>query len=168
MQARRYLAPPPAYVYAIQPAPGEFTLEVTPTFDAQGGVDAFGETLDVQPSFVLSLRGNEVVRYEEPIQAALPTSIKWDNEKWPLEVGKNEFFIDILTPQRNEDEFGLNIDDDTDAANRVYAVRLLLLRDGAEVSSQTLWSEPGQPVKGKMFIELDAQPDTHHDDAHGI
>ena len=174
MQSREYFSPREEQEYEIEPAPGEFTLEVTPTFDATGGVDPYALDPAPQPAFTLKLDGVEIVRREEPMRAAHPTTIQWDLEKWPLVVGKNEFFIDMPTPQRGDDsdadDFSLDLDDSEEAdadhgVNAVYGVRLRLLRDGAEVDSQTLWSEPGKPVKGKMFIELDRPPsaDPHHE-----
>lgn len=161
MQSRDVFSPAPENVYEIQPAPGVFTLEVIPTFDAQGGVDPFGEELTSKPSLILLLRDEEIVRFEQPMPAAIPTTITWDLEKWPLEEGDNEFFIEMLTPQR--DEFAVDSEDNVEA---VYGVRLRLLRDGVEVDRQTLWSEPGKPVKGAMFIKLDRLSGASHEGEH--
>ena len=166
MQSRHYLVPSDDSGYVIQPAPGIFTLEVMPTFDAQGGVDPYGETLDPQPSFTLLLRGKEIVSYEQSIQAGLPTTIPWDPDKWPLEVGDNEFFIEVPTPTTKQDDFAIDPKEELATTNKVYAVRLRLLRDGAEVDSKTLWSEPGKKVAGTMFITLDALPDATDEDHH--
>ena len=161
MQSRYVLSPSPENVYEIQPAPGVYTLEVIPTFDAQGGIDPFGEQLIAKPAFTLLLRGDEIVRHEESMQAAVPTTVTWDTERWPLQVGDNEFFIELPTPQR--DEFAVDAEENVE---KVYGVRLRLLRDGAEVDSQTLWSEPGKPVKGAMFIKLDSLPGASHEGEH--
>jgi hypothetical protein len=161
MQSREVFSPPPEHVYEIQPAPGVFTLEVIPTFDAEGGGGDFAIEKVDQPAFTLLLRGNEIVRYDDPMQAAQKTIIQWNLEKWPLEVGDNEFFIEMPAPQR--DAFAV---EDSAAENAVYGVRLRLLRDGAEVDSKTLWSEPGGPVQGAMFIELDRLPATNDQNEH--
>lgn len=150
MQSRKFFSPTEENVYVIQPAPGEFTLEVTPTFDAQGGVDPFALDPVAQPAFVLSLRGKEIVSYDETALAGQPIEVSWDSEDAPLEVGGNEFHIKMTTP--------------TADANTVYGVRLRLLRDGAEVDSRTLWSQPGSPVDGVFPIQLDQPVTTDHEE----
>ena len=67
----------------------------------------------------------------------------------------------MLTPKR--DEFAV---DNSAVVDKVHGVRLRLLRDGAEVDSTTLWSEPGRPVEGAMFIELNASEGVDHDGTH--
>ena len=152
MNTRDYLNPRTEHVYEIQPAPGEFILEVTPTFDVQGGVDDFSLDATSQPAFVVSLGGEDIITHEQSARAGIPIALKWDTDRTPLEVGKNEFHIEMTTPA-----------DEIDVA---HGVRLRLLRDGAEVAASTLWAEPGLPVKGILPIQLDDSPATEHDDSH--
>ena len=141
MQSRQYFSPPEGNIYVIQPAPGKFSLEITPTFEAAGGVDPFALEPVAKPAFVLSLRGLEIVRYAETIPAGRSVEVTWDLDSSPLEVGGNEFHVQTTTPPADP--------------NAVHGVRLRLLRDGAEVDSRTLWSQPGKPVEGVFPIQLD-------------
>jgi len=141
MRFRDRLAPRPEEVFRVSPAPGNFSVELTPTFDAQGGVDPFALDPVAKPAIVLWLNGTEIVRYEQTARAGIPVEFTWDTDEVPLELEKNEFRIQVRTPGDNP--------------NAVRGVRLRLLRDGAEVASETLWSEPGQPVDGVVRINIE-------------
>ena len=150
MRTRDHFNSPPEHAYEIEEAPGEFTLELTPTFDAQGGVDEFALEPVEQPAFVLSLGKREITSYEKTARAGVPIEITWDTDAIPVEVGENEFHIRMTTP--------------TDDEQVAHGARLRLLRDGAEVGSQTIWARPGHPVEGVFLIRLETSTPPHAED----
>jgi len=65
-RARHLIVPLPEQTTAIKPLPGEFSLELTPTYDVPAGDDFAAEKTD---PIVLSLNGREVFRRPTPAPA---------------------------------------------------------------------------------------------------
>ncbi len=117
-------------------AAGTFSLEITLTFDAQP--DAFEPT-----SLVVLHAGRELLRRDDRVPAGEGVKI----EIAELPVALNEFFVTASAG-----------DEATPAAR---AVRVRVLRDGAPIAEQTLWSEPGEPVSGKVLVDVPADRREH-------
>ena len=152
MRTRQHLTPQENTGYVIQPAPGKFTLELTPTFEARGGVNDFALEPVEQAAFVLSLGGKEIVSYAQTMPAGVPQEITWDTEQHPLVLEKNEFHIRTTTTPED--------------ISMIHGMRLRLLRDGEEIDRHTLWSQPGRPVEGVFPIYLEGSAESEHADAH--
>ena len=123
---------PAPVVIAISPqqAEGQFTLDLTLTFDA--APDEF----DLEPSSaVVQLQGRDIFRSKEPHQAATPIRLK--NVEGVVE-GINTFFVKVA-PAKSD-------------FTSQRAIRLRVLRDGEPVADHTLWSTPGEVVQGTVEV----------------
>jgi hypothetical protein len=140
----------------IQPAPGNYELELTPTFDAIGGVDPFALEPTAKPAIVARLNGQEIVRFEQTAASGIPQRFTWDTERSPVQVGKNEVYVELSSPQGDASAF--------------RGVRVRLLRDEAPIADEMLWSQPGAPVQGAVPIDVPATAMDEHkseEDNHG-
>jgi hypothetical protein len=80
----------------------------------------------------------------EPIEPGRPLRVA----KIPEVVeGRNEFYLEAI-PAENE-------------VPREHAVRLRILQGQQVVAEQTLWSPPGEPVRGLMTLIVPAAPSTN-------
>lgn len=118
----------------IVPAKGEYTVELTTTFDI--GPDEFGldDTSSV-PSLLVQLNGEEVTHRADTIRASDSPFV------FPAKVviGVNEFFVQA-SPLSSE------------LVPR--SVRIRILRDGNALADETLWPEPGDIVQGTVSLEV--------------
>lgn len=104
-----------------------YRLDITLTFPA--AADAFA--LSDPYSLLLSFRGKTLLKETEPIESGRPLLVK----QIPGVVeGRNEFYLEV-TPAESDEP-------------REHAVRLRILRDNEVIAEQTLWSPPGEPVRG--------------------
>jgi hypothetical protein len=117
-----------------QRALGRFQVELTLTFDA--GPDEFALDRSDAPTLLVRLRGQDVMRRTEPVEAVEQVVA----DVAGLVAGRNEFFVQA-TPRET-------------TAERARAVRVRVLRDGTPIADQTLWSEPGELVQGALLVEL--------------
>ena len=101
------------------------------------GPDPFALDLDNAPSLLVTFRGRELLRITEEIPAGEPVRIE-DVEG--VVAGANEFFV-AASPTS------------TDAAV-ARAIRVRILRDGATVAEQSLWSDPGESVDGIVVVDV--------------
>ena len=116
-------------------AGGEFSLDITLTFDA--GPDAFALDVNDAPSLLVLFRGNELIRETELVSAGEVVTVeKIDN----VVNGQNEFFVQASPA-----------DSDSLLAR---ALRIRILRDERVVSETTLWSEPGETIHGTLLLEI--------------
>jgi hypothetical protein len=128
---------PAAVIAAFEPtAAGIFTVEVTLTFAA--GPDPFALDLDDAPALVVSFRGRDLLRRTEEIPAGQPIRIE---SVEGLVAGANEFYV-AATPTAQD-------------AAVARAIRVRILRDGATVAEQSLWSAPGESVNGIVVVDVD-------------
>lgn len=125
-----------AGVLLIQ-ASGEYTVDVTLTFDA--GPDEFSlEDVGDAPSLVVQMNGGEVLRRTETILAA----------ESPLQipaiegviVGTNEFFVQASPSDMS--------------SLQPLSARVRIQRDGNVVADQTIWSEGGDILQGTVSLEV--------------
>ncbi len=173
-------------------AKGDYTVEITLSFDAQG--DAFDPT-----SLLVRLDGESVLEKSEVVRAGTPVKI---HPVANLKVGINEFFIQVGTaetpsvPQNDGDvddpfaaagfgdaaedasDFGDDFDStdqedsppQTDAVAVAKAVRVRIF-DGDEVLvEKTVWSEPGETISSTVVVDVpenDPSPDTSTHDHSG-
>lgn len=154
--ARDAVSPSSTPAIEIQPAPGIYELELTPTFDAAPAVDPFATDTGVQPTVKVSLRGRQIVRYDEPIKSGIPLRFSWDTRATPLELEKNELLVELLTPPQDSTMIG-------EEAKGLRGVRVHLLRDGETIADEMIWSQPGAPVVGDvdLVIKPQQQADEH-------
>ncbi len=140
-------------------ATGEFTVDLTLTFDAVNNAFTLEPT-----SILVKFEGQSVYHSAETVYAGTPLEIPVSGVK----VGMNEFYIEINTPDvevgrpRNDDGFSLNLDSN-EASEPVrilsHAARIRVLRDGETIADETRWSQPGQPIRDTVIVEV---PDSTH------
>ena len=153
-------------------AKGDYTVEITLSFEAQG--DAFDPT-----SLLVRLDGENVLEKSEVVKAGTPVKI---HPIPNLKIGINEFFIQVGTadtlvePQNDgeeDDPFAVagfedvagntsdfdNIDQgnssqQTEAVAVAKAVRVRIF-DGEEVLvEKTIWSEPGETISSIVVVDV--------------
>ncbi len=151
--------PPPAPPVAIvQQAAGRFDLELTLTFDV--AVDEF----DLERrSLVVKLGPELLLESQESIKAGKPFILR---DVQGVTAGKNTFFVKAgvaEAPAEPADEFGggFSLDEPAEAeppageAPALYrAMRVRVLRDGAPIATETIWSEPGAAVEGVFELDV--------------
>jgi hypothetical protein len=86
------------------------------------------------------------LRVDEPISAGAPVVVEHVSG---IVAGANEFFVEA---QPGDDALGA-----------AHALRVRVLRDGNPIAEQTLWSEPGLPVRGTVRIDI---PSAVTEDGH--
>lgn len=120
-------------------APGEFSIDVTLSFDA--GPDQFA--LDVQedaPSLLVQMNGNELLKRTGNLSASeSPIELRSIDG---INVGNNDFYVQASP---------------SDMTLRSSSVRIRVLRDGAVIADKTIWSEPGEIVQGSLRLEVPEQ-----------
>jgi hypothetical protein len=150
--ARDALDRPQASVVEILPAPGIYELEVTPMADAISSVDKFGTDLTPQPSIVVLLNGREIVNLRETARSGIPQKFTWNTDETPMKYEKNELYLRLAAPAGDAEAF--------------RGARVRLLRDGATIADEMLWSQPGAPVEGDVDIYVKPPPATADDHQH--
>ena len=118
----------------IVAASGEYTVELTTTFDA--GPDEFGlDDVSSSPSLLVQLDGEEIMNRADTVLASDTPIIARAN----VIVGVNEFFVQAspLT---------------SDLAPR--SIRIRILRDGNPIADETIWPEPGDILQGTVSLEV--------------
>jgi hypothetical protein len=117
-------------------AAGAFDVEITLTFDA-GADAAFSLDPTQATALRVEFRGRELLRREQPVAAGTPLHLEKVKGITP---GANEFFIEA---QPANQSLGV-----------AHAVRVRVLRDSNPIADQTLWSDPGLPVRGAVSVEI--------------
>jgi hypothetical protein len=131
-------APPvAAELIREQVARGDFSVEITLTFDA--GPDAFAIDPATAPSLVLLLRGQEILRRQDTIAAGQPLIVQ---DVQGLVSGGNEFYLSA-TPADTQ-------------SSLARAARVRILRSGTPLADETLWSEPSETVQGTIVVQIPA------------
>jgi hypothetical protein len=148
-EARDHFDRPTTTAVEIQRAPGKYELELTPTFEAVGGVDPFALETTAKPAIIAKLNGREIARFEQTAAAGIPRRFTWNTSEAPVQFGKNEVYVELSSPAGD--------------ANAFRGVRVRLLRDDAPIADEMLWSQPGAPVQGAVALDL---ADTKHDEPH--
>ncbi len=138
--------PPPSTATNLEQAQGNFSLDVTLTFDA-AGQGAFALDPSEAAALTVRLRGHEVLRIEEPIAAGTPITVEQIEGITP---GPNEFYLEAHPADEGRPV--------------AHAVRVRVFRNGHPLGEQTLWSEPGLPVRGTVWVEVQEDSAAH---AHG-
>jgi len=141
MERRERLSGEGTAVAQTTAATGKFSVDLTLSFTA-AAADPFAVAAEVggrQPVLKVQLNGQQLLSATtappagELIQIADPRGIV---------VGKNEFLVEADPP--------------LDEANRAHAVRLRVLRDGAPIAEQTVWSEPGARLVARFEVVVPA------------
>ena len=159
--------------FVTETAEGDYAVEVTLSFDAEG--DAFDPT-----SMLVRLDGENILLKSEPIVAGVPIRI---HPVTDLKVGVNEFFIEVGTggnsvpsdspegdpfaaagfdtPASTSVEPMDELGDDVDlSVSRVVGVaKAIRVRvfDGDEVLvEKTVWSEPGENISSTIVVDIPA------------
>ena len=127
-------------------APGDFTVEVTLSFDA--GPDEFSLDETDAPSLLLQLNGVEVLRRADTIPA----------EESPLRIQS----VDGLVVGRNE--FYLEVSPADTSSIQPRAVRVRVFKDGTPIAKETLWPEPGDVIQGTIALEVVSESEDESDD----
>lgn len=117
------------------PAPGEYSVDLTLSFDA--GPDEFSLDVDDAPSLIVQLNGEEVLKRTDTVSAS-DSPVVLENVSGVV-VGTNEFYL-----QASPSELGIIS----------TCIRVRVLRDGAMVAEDTLWSEPGEAIQGVVRMEV--------------
>lgn len=126
-------------------AAGIFSAEITLTFDA--APDEFS----LEPtSLVFKQQDRVLLERRDPVRAGEPLVI--DNLTG-IVAGRNEFYFECIPSAADQP--------------LARAVRVRLLRDGAEVADTTLWAPPGQTPRGRITLDVPAAAATkeHHEHA---
>ncbi len=145
----------PAAAEAIElAAPGEFSLEITTTFDLGGEPDPFASEVGETATLSVTFRDKELIDSELQVQANTPIVVS------PVEElvvghdefsGRNEFFVSAVVPAG-------------DPQTR-HAVRFQLRRDDDTIVDQTFWGRPGEKLSGRviaLIVESAESPAHNH------
>jgi len=135
-------------------ASGHFRLELTLTQDAQP--DAFEST-----SLLVNLPQQEdrvLIHKEEVISALEPIVI---DSLTGFVAGENELFIQV-----GVGDVGFDSTSAGEVALRRAAVRVQLFRDRVLLVDKTLWAEPGEPIQGKLVIDVPAINSKNESEEH--
>jgi len=184
--------PAPAPVVSIaEEAAGQFDVELTLTFDVAS--DEFDLS---KRSLVVTLGADVLLESSEPVKAGKPVVIR---DVQGVKAGSNTFIVKAGVaeepagagagaagdPAGADDGFaieGFSLDDnppaaqpkppgaEPDAARLYRAMRVRVLRDGAPVATETIWSEPGGAVQGvfDLVVPAEAAPsDSTHSHSAG-
>lgn len=145
-------------------AKGNFAIDVTLTFAARPDSFQF-ETPG--PTVVVAFGAHELLRRTDSVPPGTPLVV--ENVPGVVE-GRNEFFIEVFAgdvsfaAENPSDATGLA----TSTAALAHAVRVRVLRNGEPLpgAEQTLWSDPGEPVRGAIVVDVpraaDEEPIEHH------
>jgi hypothetical protein len=142
-------------------AEGKFDVEITLTFDANADT-----AFVIDPTSVLvRLEGKDLINSSKAFTAGRPVIAK---DVADVKVGPNEFWVEVHagdTTDEGADAFAIELDEPTGEENVAVAraVRVRILRDGIPIAEQTLWSEPGQPVEGKVSVVVPVAEVPDHD-----
>lgn len=145
---------PSAAPLVERPAPGLYSLEITLTFDA--GPDPFALEAGDQTCLEVLFRGDALLRRTERVSAGevvVITPISSIMAGSDEAQGRNEFVV-RATPADSRPELA-------------YAARVRLLRDGASVAEQILWSDSGGKVEGKLVAVVVEGGSHNHADHSG-
>ncbi len=134
-RARHLIVPLPEPTTTIKPLSGEFSLELTPTYDVPAADDFAAVPSD---PIVLSLNGREIYRRQSPAPAGIPIPVTWNTELSPVNEGENELFVSANPPEATYPG--------------TPGIRVRLLRDGEEVAEETLWGHHGHKVEGPVYL----------------
>ncbi len=133
----------PAREFVLASAGGGFELEVTPSFAVEP--DPFALTSGAGGAVPSALRvqvnGREVLNRTGRMEAGQAVRVA---PVAGLVVGENEFFLEANPP--------------LDQAGRAHAVRVRVLRDGAEVADRSFWSGAGGRIAVTFRLSVDATP----------
>jgi hypothetical protein len=128
-------------------ATGKYDVEVTLSFDA--GPNEFSLNPDEAPALVVGLGARELLRRTDPVPAGAVTIENVEG----LAVGANELFVSAW-PRDG-------------ASTAPRAARVRVFQDGRLLAERTLWSEPGQPVRGPIPITIGPAPKLNSHDDNG-
>ncbi len=124
-------------------APGNYSAQITLTFDAEADAFALDHT-----SLLFTHQDQVLLKREDRVLASEPLVV---DSLGKLIVGPNAFHFSCV-PRDN-------------SPNVAKAVRLQIFRDGHPIAEQTLWAKPGLTPQGEIRIEIPPLPaDTAHDD----
>lgn len=113
-----------ASIVSLQQASGDFSVEITCTFDCEPSTPFDLPALEVRlADQIVAARSEELPRLTRLVVERLPQVI----------VGRNEIIV-----QAHVSEIG----DATESG----CLRIQVFQDGAPVAEETFWSEPGQPL----------------------
>jgi hypothetical protein len=129
-----------------RPAPvaqGKFSVEITLSFDA-GAQTAFSLDPTQAAALRVVFQGRDLLQLESPVAAG---TVRVEDVPG-IAAGANEFFIEAQ-PAALESQIA-------------RAVRVRVFRDENPVADQTLWSEPGLPVRGTVRIDVPESPSHDH------
>ncbi len=133
----------------VEIATGKFSVEVTLTFDA-GGASAFALEPTEETSLLVLFQGRELIRSKESIAAGTPLRVE---DIQGITSGMNEFYLEAHPSDQ--------------ASPMTHAVRVRVLRDGHPIADETLWSEPGLPVRGTVRLDAALDASANMDDHTG-
>ena len=131
----------------LAPLPGEFYVELMPTYDVPAKDDFALVAID---PVTLSLNSHEIYVHTQPAAAGQTIEVRWYLEQVPLIAGKNEFYVVAAPPGG--------------AFKSAPGIRLRLMRDGAVQDEQTIWGEPQRKVQGPVplnYSNFQEQQDFH-------
>lgn len=110
-----------------------YGVELTLTFEA--GPHRFAADTDPGPSVLVEHLGQAVLRRDDVVPAGTPIMVQPISG---IRQGKNSFFVRCSPSGLHDDQ--------------LRAVRLRIFRDGKPISTQSLWSEPGEPCEGLIQL----------------
>jgi hypothetical protein len=118
--------------HELTPAAGQFSLELILSFDATR--DEFNMPDD--PALLVRMSGRDLFRADE-VDTTEPVTI---NNVAGVVAGQNSFFVRAVP--------------DAKSIRHACAVRIRILRDGATLAENTIWSTPGDIVAGEVALEV--------------
>jgi hypothetical protein len=136
-----------------RPAPGVYSLEITLTFDA--GPDPFALEASDKTCLEVLFRNQALLRRTERVTAGEKVVVPAIGG---IVAGADEF--------RGSNEFLIRATPAESRPEMAYAARVRLLRDGAAIAEESLWSDAGGTVEGKLVaVVIDKKAAAHEE--HG-
>ena len=137
-------------------ASGQFAIDITLTFDAQG--DEFAN-----PSVLIKFQDQVLLERSDRVQAGQPLRI---SNVDGVQVGENDVFVQV-TPEDSTGSNDFDLETELESSAPVElsrAIRVRMFRDDSVVAEKTVWSEPGQPVSGLIPVTVGGAVGQNGDD----
>ena len=130
---------------------GDWALQIETTFNCVADPD-----FDRRHSLLVQLKGVDIFSTSQSIKAGEKTLIESIEG---VEVGDNDFFIDVNLAKLDDLEFA--------ESSRPGAIKVTLIRGARTVSENTFWVPPGETFFDNTIVfavDNNSEPDGEHND----
>ena len=130
-------------IVELKPASGEFSAEITCTFDCAAAPSFDLPAVEVRlADHVVLSQVDPLPRWSKLVVGQLPNVV----------IGRNEVIVQVHAAETESAG-------DTSLASESGCLRVQIFHDGAPLAEQSFWSEPGQPLlTGALMFLADIEP----------